>query len=168
MNSLQLQEVFRNLDAYVPFKPGQVIFKEGEFGDVMYVLMEGLVDVLVKDKSIGTFEPIEIMGEMAVIDAGPRSATVVAKTDCKLMAVNQKRFAFLIQQKPQFALHIMRILVERIRWMDHQAAGAHLQDVPQPSSSGEGSNDTPCESASVSDEAATEGTEPQTQNAPAV
>lgn len=130
MNSLQLQEIFRNLDAYVPFKPGQVIFKEGDFGDVMYVLMEGLVDVVVKEKVVGTFEPIEILGEMAVIDAGPRSATVVAKSDCKLIGVNQKRFQFLVQQKPQFALHIMRILVERIRWMDSQAAGGH-QDVPQ-------------------------------------
>jgi CRP/FNR family transcriptional regulator, cyclic AMP receptor protein len=132
MNSLQLQEIFRNLDSYVPFKPGQIIFKEGEFGDIMYVLMEGHVDVLVGDNVIGTFEPVEIFGEMAVIDAGPRSATVRAKTDCKLISINQKRFVFLVQQKPQFAIHIMRILVERIRWMDAQTAGGNVQDVPQP------------------------------------
>jgi CRP/FNR family transcriptional regulator, cyclic AMP receptor protein len=116
-----LQEIFRSPDLYVPFKAGQAIFKEGEQGDVMYVLMEGEVEVKVHDKSIGTFLPIEVFGEMAVIDPHPRSATVIAKTDCRLAPINQKRFLFLIQQKPQFAIYIMKILVERIRWMDSMA-----------------------------------------------
>lgn len=139
MNTLQLREIFRNLDIYTPFKPGQAIFKEGEFGDVMYVLMEGMVDVVVQGKVVGTFEAVEIFGEMAVIDAGPRSASVIAKTECKLIPVNEKRFVFLVQQKPQFALHIMKMLVERIRWMDQShsaqpAAEAAVSDV-QPQTS---------------------------------
>jgi CRP/FNR family cyclic AMP-dependent transcriptional regulator len=113
-----LQELFRSPDLYVPFKAGQVIFKEGEQGDVMHVLMEGEVEVQVQGKVIGSFLPVEVFGEMAVIDPHPRSATVIAKTDCKLAPINQKRFLFLIQQKPQFAIYIMKILVERIRWMD--------------------------------------------------
>jgi len=89
----------------------------------MYVLVEGVVEVVVGFKVVGAFQPVEIFGEMAVIDAGPRSATVRAKTYCKLAPVNQKRFVFLIQQKPQLALHIMKILVERIRWMNSVASG---------------------------------------------
>jgi CRP-like cAMP-binding protein len=93
--------------------------------------VEGLVEVQVKDKVIGTFQPIEVFGEMAVIDPAPRSATVTAKTNCKLAPINQKRFLFLIQQKPQFAIHIMRMLVERIRWMDtmaHRKDGEHTEN----------------------------------------
>lgn len=147
MNALQLQEIFRSIDSYVPFKTGQIIFKEGEFGDVMYVLMEGLVDVVVQGRVVGTFEPIEIFGEMAVIDAGPRSATVVAKTDCKFISINQKRFIFLVQQKPQFAIHIMRMLVERIRWMDAQAA----QPVQAEESASSEESTEPAEAADATD-----------------
>lgn len=123
-----LQDIFKSPELLVPFKPGQPIFREGEYGDTMYVLVEGVVEVLVGYKVVGAFEPIEIFGEMSVIDAGPRSASVRAKTSCKLAPVNQKRFLFLIQQKPQLALHIMKILVERIRWMNSVASkGGGLQ-----------------------------------------
>jgi CRP-like cAMP-binding protein len=89
-NYIDVTDLFPRNDSLVAFKPGQAIFKEGEQGEVMFILVEGTVDVLVGDKLVGTFEPIEIFGEMAVIDPGPRSATVVAKTHCRLGAVNQK------------------------------------------------------------------------------
>ena len=123
MEESLLREIFQSPELLVPFKPGQTIFREGEYGDTMYVLVEGVVEVVVGFKVVGAFQPVEIFGEMAVIDAGPRSATVRAKTYCKLAPVNQKRFVFLIQQKPQLALHIMKILVERIRWMNSVASG---------------------------------------------
>ena len=118
-----LLELFRSPNQYVPFKAGQAVFTEGEQGDVMYVLMEGELEVQVHNKVVGAFGPVEVFGEMAVIDTQPRSATVVAKTDCMLAPINQKRFLFLIQQKPEFAIYIMKILVERIRWMDAMAKG---------------------------------------------
>lgn len=123
MDHSLIKDIFQSPELQVQFKPGQTIFKEGEYGDTMFVLVQGVVEVLVGYKVVGAFEPIEIFGEMSVIDAGPRSATVRAKTYCKLAPVNQKRFTFLIQQKPELALHIMKILVERIRWMNSVAAG---------------------------------------------
>lgn len=123
MDQNLLLDIFKSPELLVPFKPGQTIFKEGEDGDTMFVLVEGVVEVLVGYKVVGAFEPVEIFGEMSVIDAGPRSATVRAKSYCKLAPVNQKRFLFLIQQKPQLALHIMKMLVERIRWMNSVASG---------------------------------------------
>jgi len=113
-----IQEVFRRSDDHQSFKAGQAIFRQGDPGHLMFILVEGIVEVLVGGNVIGAFEPIEVFGEMAVIDAGTRSATVMAKTDCKLVAVNQSRFLYLIQQRPQLAIHIMRMLVDRIRWMN--------------------------------------------------
>lgn len=133
-----LQEIFRSPDLFVPFKAGQAIFKEGEHGEVMCVLTEGEAEVRVHDKVIGTFSPVEVFGEMAVIDPHPRSVTVMAKNDCKLARINQKRFLFLIQQKPQFAIYIMKVLVERIRWMDSLAkSAAQAQPAPAPSAPAE-------------------------------
>jgi len=125
---MDVTDLFPRNDSLVSFKPGQAIFKAGEQGESMFILVEGTVDVFVGDKLVGTFEPIEIFGEMAVIDPGPRSATVVAKTHCRLGAVNQKRFKFLAQHKPEFAFHVMRMLVERMRWMDHAAQSSRTAE----------------------------------------
>jgi CRP-like cAMP-binding protein len=55
---------------------------------------------------------------MALIDHGPRSATVTASTDCTLAEIDEKRFLFLVQQTPIFALNVMRTLSHRLRRMN--------------------------------------------------
>lgn len=56
-----------------------------------------------------------VFGEMALIDQSPRSASAVAMTPSKVVAVGQKRFTYLVQQTPYFALEIMHVLAERLR-----------------------------------------------------
>ena len=63
------------------------------------------------------------MGEMALIDHGPRSATVTASTDCTLAEIDEKRFLFLVQQTPMFALSVMRLLSQRLRRMNAMIKG---------------------------------------------
>jgi CRP-like cAMP-binding protein len=58
---------------------------------------------------------------MALIDKQPRSATAVAKTDCKLVSVNEERFQRLVKQTPHFAIQVMRVMAQRLRQMDAQA-----------------------------------------------
>jgi CRP-like cAMP-binding protein len=65
-----------------------------------------------------TAEAGAVFGEMAMIDEGVRSATIVAKSDCKLVPIAQKRFNFLIQQTPNFALHVMKVIAKRLRHTD--------------------------------------------------
>lgn len=97
------------------FKAGERIFGEGEAGDYMYGVIEGEVDILKHGKVVDTVNPGGIFGEMALIDHTARSATAVAKTDCKAAQISEKRFYFLVQQTPNFALHLMRVLTDRIR-----------------------------------------------------
>ncbi|HEU5100134.1 MAG TPA: Crp/Fnr family transcriptional regulator [Roseiflexaceae bacterium] len=59
--------------------------------------------------------PGGIVGEMALIDDRPRSATAVAATDCRLVPIDERRFTFLVQQTPMFALAVMRVMAERLR-----------------------------------------------------
>lgn len=132
MDEVLIQEVFKRAEDHQVFKAGQAIFRQGEAGHLMFILVEGIVEVVVGENVVGAFEPIEVFGEMAVIDAGPRSATVLAKTDCKLVALNQSRFLYLIQQKPQLAIHIMRMLVDRIRWMNTTSAPPEEASAEQP------------------------------------
>ena len=56
-----------------------------------------------------------MFGEMALVDSEPRSAEAVARTDCKLVPINKKRFAFLVTETPFFALEVMQVMANRLR-----------------------------------------------------
>ena len=113
--------VFRFVEDFESYAVGQHIFAEGQPGDVMYVVKEGEVDVLVGGKVVDTVGPGGLIGEMALIDKRPRSATAVAKTDCKLVSVNEQRFQRLVQQTPHFAIQVMRVMAQRLRQMNAQS-----------------------------------------------
>lgn len=94
---------------------GDTLFAEGEAGDSLYVVVSGTADVLIRGKVIETAETGAILGEMAIIDNSPRSATVVAREDCSLIAINASRFTALTREVPDFALHVMRAMADRLR-----------------------------------------------------
>lgn len=93
----------------------EALFRKGDAGDTMFVVLEGTVDVWVDGKHIETIGPGSVVGELALIDDEPRSADAIARTPLKVAVVSRDRFAFLIQQTPFFALHVMRVLAERLR-----------------------------------------------------
>jgi CRP-like cAMP-binding protein len=101
-----------------PAAAGKVIFAQGDPGDLMYVIVEGEAQILIEGKLIETVRAGGILGEMALIDARPRSATVVAKTQCVLVPIDEHRFNVLVARRPEFALHVMRVLANRLRRMD--------------------------------------------------
>lgn len=100
------------------FAANDVIFRKGDPRSVMCVIKEGEVEIRLGDKVIETIGPDGLFGEMAMVDGEPRTASAVARTDCKLVPIDQKRFQFLVQQTPNFAIQVMQLLVERLRRMD--------------------------------------------------
>jgi CRP-like cAMP-binding protein len=121
MSTSNTISLFRNADNYQEFRAGETIFEAGDQGDVMYTVIEGELEVLLNGKLIETCGPGGIVGEMAIIDSRPRSATVKARTDCKLVSIDEKRFTFLVQQTPFFAIQVMRVTVDRLRrHLDHE------------------------------------------------
>jgi CRP/FNR family transcriptional regulator, cyclic AMP receptor protein len=100
------------------FQASSTIFVEGAPGDVMYVVLEGEVELLVRSQVLEVAGPGDLVGEMALIDAKPRSATARAKSDCRLAPVDERRFLFLVHEHPFFALHVMRVLTDRLRRVD--------------------------------------------------
>ena len=98
--------------------PGEILFSEGETGDCMFVLLEGTVDVLVAGKVVESSVRGAILGELALIDQSPRTATVVAKDSVKLAKVDERRFNFLISQNAFFATHVMKVMADRLRKMN--------------------------------------------------
>ena len=114
-------DLFRQDNDAVQLAPGDVLFREGDKRDKMYVLLEGEVDVRLGDYVVETAKEGALIGEMALIDDSPRAANAVAKTACRLAAIDQRRFHFLIQQHPHFATHVMKELADRLRHMNAAA-----------------------------------------------
>ena len=112
---MNLRSIFEHTDNVQELPAGATIFMEGTRGDVMYVILDGEVEVRVRNKLIEVLGPGEIIGEMALIDASPRSASVVARSNCRLAPVDERRFLYMIPETPFFALHVMRVLVGRLR-----------------------------------------------------
>ena len=111
-------ELFRQESNTVQLAPGGFLFREGEKGDKMYVLLEGEIDIFLGDFVLETAGPGALLGEMALIDDTPRTANAVAKTASKLAPIDRRRFHFLVQQTPHFATHVMKILANRLRHMN--------------------------------------------------
>ena len=99
---------------------GEVIFEEYDMGSEMYVILEGEVELSIGSKVVETLGPGEPFGEMALIDQSPRTATAKAKTACKLAVIPEKRFLFMVQTTPHFALQIMKVMADRLRRMNER------------------------------------------------
>jgi CRP-like cAMP-binding protein len=107
--------IFKFAKDFRTVQAGETLFKEGEPGDWMYVVLEGQIDVMFDDTFVETITEGGIVGEMALIDSKPRSATAIAKTECKLAPIDQKRFTFMVQTTPYFALEVMQVMADRLR-----------------------------------------------------
>ena len=79
------------------------------------------MDVRLGDYVVLTAKEGARIGEMALIDEIPRAANDVAKTACRLTAIDKRRFYFLIQQHPHFATHVIQVLADRLRHMNAAA-----------------------------------------------
>jgi len=101
---------------------GATLFAENEKAsrlllrrDKMYLLLDGEVSLVAKNKVIGKIVKGEIFGEMASISDMPRSATAVANLPCRLIALDDGQFQGALRKKPEFALMMMSVMIRRIR-----------------------------------------------------
>ena len=119
---MDLLDVFKDSEDLVTFSAGEVILREGEPGDHMYVVMEGDLSILISGTVIATASPGDIVGEMALINSETRTATVIADTNCLLLELPHRSTPWLARHDPDFAfkLHValLRTLCWRLREQD--------------------------------------------------
>jgi len=114
-------QLFHHETDVVTLRAGEELFKKGDTGRHMYVIKSGEVQVIVGNHVFETVSAGGLIGEMALISDDPRSATVRATVESTLVPIDQKRFAFLTQQTPFFALRVMRLMSDRLRKMNNRA-----------------------------------------------
>ena len=115
------------------YQDGETIIRQGDVGDTMYVVQEGQVEVVVEQDSQevllavrGAGQPI---GEMEIIERQPRSATVRARGQARVLTVDKKSFLRRIHEDPSLAFYMMQTMSHRIR--DLSAEVARLEAHPK-------------------------------------
>jgi len=107
---------------------GRMIFKAGDSPDFVYILMEGQANILVGSTIVEVAVRGTLLGEIALIDNKPRSATVVARTECKVLPIDAARFDLLLREMPEFGRFIMNAMADRMRRMNDNLRAAQTID----------------------------------------
>jgi CRP-like cAMP-binding protein len=94
---------------------GKVIVRQGDPGRECFVIADGRARATMRGKGTAVLGPGSFFGEMALLDQGPRSATVMAETDMHLLVLGSRQFSALINEVPTVAVRIMQGLAERLR-----------------------------------------------------
>ena len=105
----------------VPLKrvrAGEALFRKGEAGDAMFLVIDGKVEVRLGDTVLETIGLHGIVGEMALLDKSPRSASVFAVTDGEVAVIDRQVFLDLVREEPSFSLYVMQRMAGRIRRMN--------------------------------------------------
>lgn len=99
------------------FDKGAEVIREGEDGDCLYLVVEGCVAVLFQGREVAQVGPKECIGEMSLLDAEPRSATVVAAEVTLCLRLDREPFFDLLAEHPELARGLISVLSQRLRTM---------------------------------------------------
>lgn len=125
---LTTPQTSRNIERLISKYPiDHVLFSEGDPGSEMFIVLRGEVHIHKSSGGLqvqlGVFRAGDFFGEMALVEAGVRTATAtVTLADTELVAVNQARFVYLVSQQPAFALSVMRMMGRRVEEMNQRLA----------------------------------------------
>ena len=122
------EAIARNLE------DGKALFRAGDVGDGCYRLKTGLVKVVVasqlgEERILSLLGPHAVVGELSMIDGGPRSASVVAISDCTLLFVSRHKFQKYVEIHPELTSYLVRTLARRLRQSDDALAAATFLSV---------------------------------------
>ena len=99
----------------VEYSPEETLFHQGDQGDAMYLIVEGKVKVHAGEQVFAELSTSQCFGEMAILDAEPRSASITALTELTLLKIQREDFAEILSEKPEISLGIIKVLTGRLR-----------------------------------------------------
>ena len=108
-------DYFKDVEDVKTYLAGQTIFEVGQPDNLMHAVKEGEVEIYFNGELLEVATAGGILGIKSLIDDKPHTTTAIAKTDCKIVEVDEDQFLFLVHETPMFALHMMRLLAKRSR-----------------------------------------------------
>ena len=102
---------------------GSVIVDQGQTGREAFVVLSGKVEVTRAKRKVADLGPGAVVGELSLLDHGPRTATVTCVTDCELLVIDQRNFRAVLQEVPTMAVKLLATIAGRIRDLDKKYYG---------------------------------------------
>lgn len=106
------------LTTEIPFKQGQVLCELGGVGSEFIVLLDGTASIVKPSGDTITAGPGDFFGELALLDGGPRTATVTMDSDGRALVLSGAEFRELLRTVPEIAVRMLKVLGERLRAAD--------------------------------------------------
>jgi CRP/FNR family cyclic AMP-dependent transcriptional regulator len=116
-NDIDMRMFAQRAGASISFPAGSIVFNKGDPGNCMYVVQSGMIEMVIGDTVVEVCGPNEAIGFMSMVDGAMRSSTARVKEACELSLIDQRKFRFMIDEVPNFALYIMGAMARRIRGM---------------------------------------------------
>jgi len=118
------------------YRRGESVFKEGTAGTKLYGVISGrLLITTTSEKGLelhlNVIEPGEIVGEIAFLDGGPRTATGRAAETSTCFEIDRTAFFKLLERSPELSTHLLQLVCKRVRWMTKLAADSAFLSVPE-------------------------------------
>lgn len=118
----ELQKIAKaTVEIQVP--AGKEFVTQGDVGREAFIVVDGEASVRRNDRKVATLGPGTAIGEMALLDKGPRTASVVADTDMTLLVLGSREFAGVLDEVPSMARKMLKVLSQRVRDLDSKAFG---------------------------------------------
>jgi CRP-like cAMP-binding protein len=105
------------------FAEDTAIAYEGQPGDDFYVIVAGQAKVVRRGRTVARLMPGDFFGEIALLDGGPRTASVVAETPLQVVTVSRKPFHSMLQREPTIVLKMLEELAVRLRSVERSLTG---------------------------------------------
>jgi CRP/FNR family cyclic AMP-dependent transcriptional regulator len=118
----ELQAVAKATDE-VNIPAGKVLCEQGSIGREAFVLVDGTAEVRRNKKKVASIGPGTCVGELALLDHGPRTASVVASTDMTVLVIGVREFAGIIDEIPSITHKLLKSLASKVRELDTRAYG---------------------------------------------
>jgi CRP-like cAMP-binding protein len=116
LSAKELMSLSRLMDE-VELKPGTVIIREGNTGGEFFIVIEGTIEVKRRNRRLARLGPGDYLGEIALIDHGPRTATAICETSTRLLVLASREFHSMLASDPRIENKILRTLAARVRDM---------------------------------------------------
>jgi CRP-like cAMP-binding protein len=107
----------------IEVEPGHVLVDQGDAGREAFVIIDGTAAVHRNGRKVGTLGPGDSIGELALLDHGPRTATVTAETDLSALVLSAREFSGVLEEVPGLAQKLLGQLASRVRELDRQIYG---------------------------------------------
>jgi CRP-like cAMP-binding protein len=118
----ELQKIAKASDE-IAIEAGRVIVEQDGVGREAYVVISGEASVKRGNRKLATIGAGDHVGELALLDGGPRTATVVTESDVELLVLGSRQFAGVLDEVPSLARKLMAALAARVRELDAKAFG---------------------------------------------